>query len=66
MELIYITNIIEFFIPGDNYLFLFFSRLLLYPILEFFVYKKVRVTYLDVQNHINKGWYHFAAIIAFS
>ena len=64
MELIYITNIIEYFIPGDNYLFLFFSRLLLYPILEFFVYKKVRTTYLDVQNHINKGWYHFAAISA--
>lgn len=64
MEIIYITNIIEFFIPGDNYLFLFISRLLIYPALEFFVYKKVRTTYLNVQNHIKKGWYHFAAISA--
>lgn len=64
MELLYITNIIEFFIPGDNYLFLFFSRLLLYPTLEFFVYKKLRSSYLNIQEHVTKGWYHFTAISA--
>lgn len=64
MELLYITNIIEFFIPGDNYLFLFFSRLMLYPTLDFFVYKKLRTNYLIIQEHVTKGWYHFTAISA--
>lgn len=64
LEIIYLTNIIEFYIPGDSTIFLFVSRLLIFPILEIIIYKKLRTVYLEVQKHTKKGWSAFAAISA--
>lgn len=64
LEIIYITNIIDYFLPENNYIFLFVSRLIIYPVLELLIYKKLRSIYLNVQNHTKKGWVT-SAIIGF-
>lgn len=62
IEITYITSIIEYYIPGERYIFIFVSRLVIYPILEWLTYKKLRPIYFDVQNHTKKGWYILTAI----
>lgn len=62
IEITYITSIIEHYIPGERYIFIFVSRLVIYPILEWLTYKKLRPIYFDVQNHTKKGWYILTAI----
>lgn len=60
-EILCITNIIDYYL-GETYIFIFISRLILFPLLEWFVYKKLRPTFLSVQQHTKKGWYTFAAV----
>lgn len=62
LEIIYITNIIDYFLPENNYIFVFVSRLFIYPVFEWLIYKKLRTIYLNVQNHTKKGWYTSAII----
>ena len=61
LELIYLTSILDYYL-GNTYLFMFISRLLIYPILEIIFYKYLRPTYLELQQKINKGWLTFAGI----
>jgi len=63
LEVMYITNILDFYL-GNQYIFMFVSRLILYPVLEWFIWKKVRPVYFEVQRNITNGWYIFAAISA--
>lgn len=63
LEIMYVTNILDFYL-GNQYIFMFVSRLILYPALEWFIWKKVRPVYFEVQSNITKGWYIFAAISA--
>lgn len=63
LEVMYITNILDFYL-GNQYIFMFVSRLILYPVLEWFIWKKMRPVYFEVQRNITKGWYIFAAISA--
>lgn len=62
LEIIYITSIIEYYIPGESYFFVFITRLLAYPLLEWFIYKKFRFIYRDIQNEVKQGWWIFAFI----
>ena len=63
LEIIYVTNILDFYL-GNQYIFMFLSRLILYPVLEWFLWKNVRPVFFEVQRNITKGWYIFAAISA--
>ena len=60
LEIIYITNIIDHYIPG--YWFMLAVRLLAYPLLEWFVIKKFKAIYHDMQSQVKKGWGIFALI----
>jgi len=60
-EIMCITNIIDFYL-GESYIFMFVSRLILFPLLEWYVYKQLRPTFHAVQRHTKKGWYTFAAV----
>ena len=62
LEIIYITYILDYYLPGDNFIFMFLSRLIAFPLLEWFVAKKFRAAFLEIQKHTKKGWYAFAAI----
>ena len=64
LEITYLTQIIDyFFIPGEL-IFAFAVRLLVYPLLEWLVVKKLRTIYLEVQNRSKTGWGIFALISA--
>ena len=62
LEIIYITQIINFYTTPDSYIVMFVLRLVSFPILDWFVYKKIRAEFLDVQKHSNGNWGIFAVI----
>lgn len=62
LEIIIITNAIEYYIPGDTYIFMFVTRLLAFPVMEWLIYKYVRKSYIEMQNKIKKGWGSFAVV----
>lgn len=64
LESIYMTQIINHFVTPDTYIFMFVVRLVLYPLLEWLAYTKLRSTYLQVQKFSKHGWGSFAAISA--
>lgn len=64
LEIIHITQILNHYITPNSYIFMFVSRLIAFPLLEWFVYKKIRNEYLNVQRHTKKGWGIFAVISA--
>ena len=62
LEIIYLTNILNHFFTPDTYLLMFILRLLVYPLLEVWIYKKLRPIFLDIQRSTKKGWGVFALI----
>lgn len=62
LEIVYITNILNYYITPDSFLLMFIVRLLAYPLIEVWIYKKLRPMFLDVQRHTKKGWGLFALI----
>jgi len=49
---------------GGTYAALFFSRLLLFPLFGFLLYKKFRRPYLELQANLPGGWWMITAISA--
>ena len=62
LEIVYITSILNYYITPDTNILMFTVRLLAYPLLELFVYKKLRPMYLEVQRYTKNGWGIFAII----
>lgn len=62
LEIIYISNIIDHYLTPDNHVFIFVLLLIIYPLLELWIVKKLRPVFLDVQKHVKRGWGSFAII----
>ncbi len=62
LEIIFTTNIINYYTTPNTYIFMFLSRLIAYPLLELLIWKKFRNVYLSVQKQTKKGWFIFAVI----
>ena len=62
LEILYITNILNHYITPHSYLLMFVVRLLAYPLLEIWIYKKLRPMFQEVQQYTKKGWGLFAVI----
>ncbi len=62
LELVYITNILNHYITPDSFLVMFFIRLTVCPLILFFVWKKLRPIYIELQRQIPDGWGIFAII----
>ena len=62
LEIVYITSILNHYLTPDTYLVMFFIRLVSYPLIELWVYRKLRPIYLDVQKTMKRGWNLFAII----
>jgi len=60
LEIVYITNIIDHYIAG--YWFMFGTRLIAYPLIEWLIYTKLKAIYHDIQNDVDAGWGIFAVI----
>lgn len=64
LEIIVLSNIIDFFLPGEHYVIMFLLRLLAFPALELVTYRYLRKPYHKLQQTIRKGWGSFALISA--
>ncbi len=62
LEIFYVTNLINYYTTPDSYIVMFVLRLLIYPLIEFWAYKKLRTMYLEVQHYTKQGWGMFAVI----
>ena len=62
LEIIFVTQILNFYITPKSYILMFVVRLLIYPIMEILIYKKMRKMFLDVQKDTKQGWGIFAII----
>lgn len=59
-----ITHILDFYLPGNRYIFMFVSRFLAYPAVEWVSYRHLRKPYLKVQRNVTGGWWLLTAISA--
>lgn len=62
LEIVYITNILNHYLTPDTYIVMFVVRLLAYPLMEIWVYRKLRPIFNRVQMHTKRGWGLFAVI----
>ncbi len=56
------TNLLDTFLGGGRYVVMFISRLILFPLLEYLVYRYFRKPYLELQEAVDKGWGIFAGM----
>ncbi len=61
--LLQFTNLLDR-LCGSTYIMLFVSRLLLFPLFELFLWKKLRRPYLELQAKLSGGWWIITAISA--
>lgn len=62
LEIVYITNILNHYLTPDSYLIMFAVRLVSYPLIEIWLYRKLRPVYLELQKYTERGWGIFALI----
>jgi len=60
--LMVVTNLLDTFLGGGQCLLMLISRLILYPVLEYVVYRYFRKPYLELQEAVDKGWGIFAGM----
>ena len=62
LEIVYITNILNHYLTPERYLVMFLVRLVSYPLIEVWLYRKMRPIYFDLQKFTKDGWGIFAVI----
>lgn len=62
LEVAFITNLLDTAIGLGNNIVLFLGRLILFPVLEFFIMKYLRIPYQQLQNFTKKGWGIFSML----
>lgn len=62
--IICVTAILDHYVFGNRYIFMFIVRMAAFPILEYITLKKFRQPYRDIQQLIRNNWGVFAAVSA--
>lgn len=57
-----VTNLLDYYLGGGQYVLMFFSRLIAFPLMEYCVYRFCRKPYLELQDTVEKGWGIFAGM----
>lgn len=57
-----VTNLMDHYLGGGNYVLLFVSRLIVFPLLEYLAWRYLRKPYLELQKEVEKGWGTFAGM----
>lgn len=57
-----VTNLLDTFLGNGQYVVMLVSRLILFPFLEYLVYRYFRKPYLELQEAVDKGWGIFAGM----
>lgn len=61
---IFLTCILDYYVAGNRYVFMFISRLLAFPLMEIIAWKFLRKRYHEMQQTVEKGWGSFAVVSA--
>ncbi len=56
------TNLLDYYLGGGKFILMFVSRIILFPLLEWVIYKKFRSIYATLQDVIKKGWGAYAGM----
>lgn len=57
-----VTNLLDFYLGGGQYVLMLISRLIAYPLVEYLAWRYLRKPYLELQNGVEKGWGVFAGM----
>ncbi len=57
-----VTNLLDFYLGGGKCVVMLISRLILFPLLEFVIYRYFRKPYLALQEAVDKGWGFFTGV----
>lgn len=61
---IVLTSVLDYYVFGNQYVFMFISRLLIFPLMEFVAWKYLRGVYRELQRTVKQGWGAFAVVSA--
>ena len=59
-----LTSIMDYYLFGNQFVFMFVSRMLLFPLMEFLTWHYLRDFYQSLQRAVKKGWGAFAIVSA--
>ncbi len=62
--IIAVTNILDFYLGGQQYIIMLVGRLVLFPLFEWWAVRYLRKPYLELQESVSDGWGMFAAMTA--
>ncbi|MDE7266493.1 MAG: ATP-binding protein, partial [Lachnospiraceae bacterium] len=62
--IIVVTNLLDFYFGGGQYVLMFIGRLLLFPLVEWWAIRYLRKPYLELQESVAEGWGIFAGMMA--
>ncbi len=62
--IIAVTNVVDFYFGGEQYVLMFVGRLVLFPLLEWAAVRYLRKPYLELQEEVPDGWGIFAGMTA--
>lgn len=62
--IISVTNVLDFYFGGGQYLLMFAGRLVLFPLVEWWAVSRLRKPYLELQESVAEGWGIFAGMMA--
>lgn len=57
-----VTNLMDFYLGGGQYVLMLVSRLTIYPLVEYLIWRYLRKPYLELQSTVEKGWGVFAGM----
>ncbi len=60
MWLMAVTALLDCYLGGERYVLMFISRLILYPLVEYLIWRYLRKPYMELQDAVEKGWGIFA------
>lgn len=59
-----VTNVLDYYFGGQQYILMFVGRLVLFPLVEWVAAKRLRKPYLELQESVAEGWGIFAGMTA--
>lgn len=60
--IIAVTNLLDYYLGGGQYILMFVSRLVAFPLVEYLTWRFLRKPYLELQESVEKGWGIFAGL----
>lgn len=62
--IIIVTNLLDFYFGGGQFILMFIGRLVLFPLVEWIAVRYLRKPYLELQKSVTNGWGIFAGMTA--